>query len=61
MEFNPNNNVNSSTKPSLSSLGLKQEWRGIIEGEWAGRITGLGSRRVTGDNPLLGVLSLLLQ
>jgi hypothetical protein len=37
-------------KPSLSSLDLKREWRGIVEGEWAWRITGLGSQCVAGDN-----------
>jgi catechol 2,3-dioxygenase-like lactoylglutathione lyase family enzyme len=30
----------------FTELGLKLEWRGMVEGEWAGRVTGLGSQRV---------------
>ena len=30
----------------FAELGLKLEWRGMVEGEWAGRVTGLGSQRV---------------
>jgi catechol 2,3-dioxygenase-like lactoylglutathione lyase family enzyme len=30
----------------FSELGLKVEWRGMVEGEWAGRVTGLGNQRV---------------
>jgi catechol 2,3-dioxygenase-like lactoylglutathione lyase family enzyme len=30
----------------FTELGLKEIWRGIVEGEWAGRVTGLESQRV---------------
>jgi catechol 2,3-dioxygenase-like lactoylglutathione lyase family enzyme len=30
----------------FSEIGLKLEWRGMVEGEWAGRVTGLGDQRV---------------
>lgn len=30
----------------FTELGLKVEWRGMVEGEWAGRVTGLGSQSV---------------
>lgn len=30
----------------FTELGLKVEWRGMVEGEWAGRVTGLGSQKV---------------
>lgn len=30
----------------FSELGLKLEWKGMVEGEWAGRVTGLGSQTV---------------
>jgi catechol 2,3-dioxygenase-like lactoylglutathione lyase family enzyme len=30
----------------FTEIGLKLEWRGMIEGEWAGRVTGLGSQNV---------------
>jgi len=30
----------------FTELGLKAEWRGMVEGEWAGRVTGLGSQSV---------------
>jgi catechol 2,3-dioxygenase-like lactoylglutathione lyase family enzyme len=30
----------------FTELGLKEIWRGMVEGEWAGRVTGLGSQRV---------------
>ena len=29
-----------------TELGLKLEWRGMVEGEWAGRVTGLGNQSV---------------
>ena len=30
----------------FAEIGLKLEWRGMVEGEWAGRVTGLGDQRV---------------
>lgn len=30
----------------FTELGLKLEWRGMVEGQWAGRVTGLGNQRV---------------
>ena len=30
----------------FTELGLKLEWKGMVEGEWAGRVTGLGSQSV---------------
>jgi catechol 2,3-dioxygenase-like lactoylglutathione lyase family enzyme len=30
----------------FTELGLKLEWRGMVEGEWAGRVTGLGTQSV---------------
>lgn len=30
----------------FTELGLKLEWRGMVEGEWAGRVTGLGNQSV---------------
>jgi catechol 2,3-dioxygenase-like lactoylglutathione lyase family enzyme len=30
----------------FTELGLKTEWRGMVEGEWAGRVTGLGTQSV---------------
>lgn len=30
----------------FTELGLKTEWRGMVEGEWAGRVTGLGNQSV---------------
>jgi catechol 2,3-dioxygenase-like lactoylglutathione lyase family enzyme len=30
----------------FTEIGLKLEWRGMIEGEWAGRVTGLSGQRV---------------
>lgn len=30
----------------FAEIGLKLEWRGMVEGEWAGRVTGLGTQRV---------------
>src|SRR5690242_16031769 len=30
----------------FTELGLKAEWRGMVEGAWAGRVTGLGDQRV---------------
>ena len=30
----------------FTTLGLKLEGRGMVEGEWAGRVTGLGNQRV---------------
>jgi catechol 2,3-dioxygenase-like lactoylglutathione lyase family enzyme len=30
----------------FTELGLKPEWRGMVEGEWAGRVTGLGLQQV---------------
>src|ERR671913_1695014 len=30
----------------FTEIGLKVEWRGMVEGEWAGRVTGLGNQSV---------------
>jgi catechol 2,3-dioxygenase-like lactoylglutathione lyase family enzyme len=30
----------------FNELGMKLEFRGMVEGEWAGRVTGLGNQRV---------------
>ena len=30
----------------FEELGLRLQWRGMVEGEWAGRVTGLGDQRV---------------
>lgn len=30
----------------FTEIGLKLEWRGMVEGEWAGRVTGLGDQSV---------------
>jgi catechol 2,3-dioxygenase-like lactoylglutathione lyase family enzyme len=30
----------------FTELGMKEIWRGMVEGEWAGRVTGLDSQRV---------------
>ncbi|NCI50343.1 VOC family protein [Sediminibacterium roseum] len=30
----------------FEAIGLKLEWRGMIEGKWAGRVTGLSNQRV---------------
>lgn len=30
----------------FTDIGLKLEYRAVIEGEWAGRVTGLGNQKV---------------
>lgn len=30
----------------FTEVGLKLEWRGMVDGEWAGRVTGLGDQSV---------------
>lgn len=30
----------------FEEIGLKTEWRGMVEGEWAGKVTGLGDQSV---------------